>query len=190
MLNFFSSGTQYYVTGRFGVLAHQMPVAGNLIHHAIEMYLKGALAKKMSLEQLRKLSHYLPNLWNTFKENFPSANSDSFDNLVLSLHTFEDIRYPDSVINKGMALASGVIRGTSKINPKPVPDKPAVPVYELYLDEVDSLVDHIFQLASVNPAFFLGGLSQTAREYLINEKCSTVGTRLRRKCSLKIPVLL
>jgi hypothetical protein len=42
---FFSSAAQYYVAGRFGVFAALNPVAANLMHHAIEMYLKGALLK-------------------------------------------------------------------------------------------------------------------------------------------------
>src|SRR6202043_1798471 len=35
---------QYYTIGRYSVLAGVNPVAGNLLHHAIEMFLKGALA--------------------------------------------------------------------------------------------------------------------------------------------------
>jgi hypothetical protein len=54
---FIATGTQYYVAGRYAVIAGLMPVAGNLLHHAIEMCLKGALSKKAgkSLQQLKKL---------------------------------------------------------------------------------------------------------------------------------------
>jgi len=40
----FDTGMQYYTIGRYSVLAGVNPVAGNLLHHAIEMFLKGALA--------------------------------------------------------------------------------------------------------------------------------------------------
>jgi len=160
---FFSRATQYYVTGRFGVLAGQIPVAGNLLHHAIEMYLKGGLAKTMTLKQLKGLSHNLANLWTTFKARFPSTSLASFDTVVSSLNTFEELRYPDSVLAKGMAVTFGTTRvaGTgSGIMPKPVPE------YALYLEEIDALVDELFQVASVNPLFFVRGLTTRAREYL------------------------
>jgi hypothetical protein len=161
-LAFYSAATQYYVTGRYGVLAGQIPVAGNLLHHAIEMYLKGALAKTMTLKQLRGLSHGLPDLWATFKAKFPSARLARFDSLVSSLHAFEELRYPDPVLSKGTAVTAGMTRvagaGPSVADP--------VPGYELYLEEIDALVGRIFQVASVNPAFFLARLTTRAREYL------------------------
>jgi hypothetical protein len=49
---FFSAGSQYYIAGRFGVFAGLNPVVGNLLHHAIEMDLKGALSKTKSISEL------------------------------------------------------------------------------------------------------------------------------------------
>jgi hypothetical protein len=89
---FFSSATQYYVTGRFALLAGQSPIARNLLHHAIEMYLKGGLTKTMGLQDLKKLGHSLPNVWSAFKARFPNPGLDSFDALVLSLNAFEELR--------------------------------------------------------------------------------------------------
>jgi hypothetical protein len=41
--------------------------AANLLHHAVEMALKGALAKKgMDLKALKCLSHDLPRVWREF----------------------------------------------------------------------------------------------------------------------------
>ena len=42
LMQYFRFGTQYYVAGRYAALVWLIPVAGNLLHHAIEMYLKGA----------------------------------------------------------------------------------------------------------------------------------------------------
>jgi len=160
---FFSVATQYYVTGRYAVLAGQIPVAGNLLHHAIEMYLKGGLAKTMALQQLKRLSHKLPNLWSTFKGQFADPALSSFDTLVSSLHAFEDLRYPDSILSKGMLVKMGIVRVS--VAPPGASTRPE-PTYELYLEEIDALVGKIFEVVPVNPAFFLGGLQSKAREYL------------------------
>ncbi len=38
-------GIDYYVAGRFAALSGIFPVAGNQLHHAVEMLLKGALIR-------------------------------------------------------------------------------------------------------------------------------------------------
>jgi hypothetical protein len=48
--NFFGTGSQYYIVGRFAVFAWLKPVGGNILHHAIEQLLKGALSKAMPLK--------------------------------------------------------------------------------------------------------------------------------------------
>ncbi len=141
----------------------QIPVAGNLLHHAIEMYLKGALAEKLSLQQLKTLSHDLRKIWATFKAQFPDPSLDTFDVLVDSLHAFEELRYPDSIVTRGMAVRMGVTRDPT---PAPVVLARPVPTYELYLTEIDALVGKILQVAAVNPAFFVSGLTASARQYL------------------------
>lgn len=159
----FSSATQYYVSGRYAVFAGLNPVAGNLLHHAVEMYLKGALSKTMTLDQLTKLKHNLPKVWECFKAQVADPGLDTFDALILSLHAFEELRYPNSILSSGMMATISVSRvsGTSTRSPaRPEPE------YELYLEEVDALVDKIFPIASVNRRFFLNGLNTHAREYL------------------------
>jgi hypothetical protein len=55
---FFDRSIQYYAAGRFAFHSGLTPVAGNLLHHAVEMCLKGALSKKgFGLKQLYKLGH-------------------------------------------------------------------------------------------------------------------------------------
>ena len=58
-INFYRFGFQYYVAGRFAVIAQFSPVAANLLHHAIEMLLKGELAyldeKQRSPHSLRSM---------------------------------------------------------------------------------------------------------------------------------------
>src|SRR5258706_8290891 len=64
---FFSNGCQYYIAGRYGAFAGLNTVVGNLLHHAIEHFLKGVLAKTKSLKELKKLLHNLPDIWDAFK---------------------------------------------------------------------------------------------------------------------------
>lgn len=160
---FFSTATQYYVSGRYAVFAGLSPVAGNLLHHAVEMYLKGALSKLMTLDQLKGLSHNLPKEWECFKAQVAAPGLDMFDALISSLQAFEELRYPDSILSKGMMVTIGVRRVAGDSTGGPAWPEPK---YEMYLEEVDTLVDKIFATASVNPGFFLVGLNTRARDYL------------------------
>ena len=76
---FISAGMHYYVAGRYAVFAGLNPTAANLLHHAVEMALKGALAKKgMDLKALKRLNHDLPEIWREFTAQYGSDGS-TFD---------------------------------------------------------------------------------------------------------------
>jgi hypothetical protein len=69
---FMTTGSQYYTTARFAMHAQCMPVCGNLFHHAVEMLLKGGLARKRPLGDLKEnMGHRLKKLWREFKTDFP-----------------------------------------------------------------------------------------------------------------------
>jgi hypothetical protein len=92
----FKYGGQYYVAGRYGMFAGLMPVAANMHHHAIEMVLKGALSKSLSIEEIRfKLGHDLPRTWKNFKKRANDPSLNRFDKVIKELHKFETIRYPE-----------------------------------------------------------------------------------------------
>jgi len=160
---------QYYVSGRYAIFAGLVPVAGNLLHHAVEMFLKGGLASSMDLSELKGLGHNLPKTWAAFKVRFSHVQLGGFDSVVQSLHAFEDLRYPDSMIQNGAGIMAGPFAG-----PRPRDSEQIVPTpsYELYLSEIDPLVRGVFEVASVNPGFFLAGLNSRARDYL-NEANTT-----------------
>ena len=160
---FISTALQYYVTGRYAVLAGQVPVAGNLLHHSIEMFLKGGLAKKqMALNELKGFGHNLPKLWTKFKEQLPDPSLTDFDTLVAELHKFDDLRYPDSILAKGMSVNVGVRKALSAAGGPTGPE----PRYELCLENLDALVGAIFRVASVNQKAYVDSLSPRARECL------------------------
>ncbi len=160
---FFKQATSYYVSGRYAALSRLAPVAGNLLHHAVEMYLKGALSPSLDQQGLRDLGHNLRRTWREFKAVFNDAALDVFDSAITELHKFERIRYPDRIVEEGMAYQFVVLRAQV-----PAPEQGArVPAYTLVLEDVDELVGILFEKARLNPGFYLDGLSDSAKEFLL-----------------------
>jgi hypothetical protein len=163
---FFSTACEYYIAGRFAAFADLNPVVGNLLHHAIEMYLKGALAKTKSLEELnRGFKHNLPNLWEAFKQQANDAALERFDRTIAELHRYEEIRYPDSILAKGMASTIEILRS----NLPNAYQGPVVPEYRVCVQEIDELVEATFSAARFNPQFFFRGRKPLAREFLTRD---------------------
>jgi hypothetical protein len=168
---FFDSGTQYYIAGRFGAHVALTPVAGNLMHHAIEHFLKGGLAKTKSLAELAKkpFGHNLPEIWKAFKAQATDPNLDQFDSIISTLHEFEELRYPDSVMVKGMQCVFNITKaGAAMSSTGATATFPLPPQYDLVLEEIDELVAAIFAAASLNPKFFFTkAFMPEAREYIV-----------------------
>jgi hypothetical protein len=161
---FFKTGSQYYIAARFAAFAWFHPVVGNLFHHAIEMYLKGALSKTRNLSDLKKLYHHLPRIWSAFKVQANDPALDRFDAIIAGLHKYEEIRYPDLVITKGMQSTIHIVRsslaGTGATS---------LPHYQVCVQDVDELADAIFAAASRNPKAYFLSFNNTAREFLTKE---------------------
>jgi hypothetical protein len=158
---FISAGMHYYVAGRYAVFAGLNPTAANLLHHAVEMALKGALAKKgMDLKALKGLSHDLPRIWREFTAQY-GTDSSAFDGVIAELQKFETIRYPDEIVEQG--LASVISRG----KPSPLSGHTT---HALWLGEIDELMDKVFTVASIShKAFASCLLMPVAEAYLIEE---------------------
>jgi hypothetical protein len=181
--SFWDRGGQYYVTGRFAVAAGLNPVAGNLLHHAVEFLLKGALSKTQTLDDLRKYSHKLPQLWEVFKAAIGDAALGRFDPAIAALHAFEDLRYPDDALKNGMASTISSHRFLAGNAGLPLPpglppeisadiarrraSLPKVRAYELCLQDVDELVEAIFAAAKTNPRLLSDGKNPRAVEVLV-----------------------
>jgi hypothetical protein len=162
-IHFAQLAVQYYVAGRAAAINHLIPVLGNLLHHAVEMTLKAALAGSHSMAQLRGLGHNLPNLWSAFATAHPSVPAVKFDPVVSELHRFEELRYPDSVMAKGAMMQLALFREHVGVSSS---GSTSVPSYLLVLEDVDELESCIFAAMDVNPKFFFGPLSPRAREHL------------------------
>jgi hypothetical protein len=154
---FVGNACQYYVAARFLVHAQCIPVCGNLFHHAVEMLLKGGLAKKrkLSLSALKKMGHKLKVLWREYKLDFPDPTLKRHDKTISLLDKFEDIRYPDRVLASGMGVtvqwsgpaASVTVRGPGLKTPKQ---------YTIVVSDIDDLVADVFRTSSWNPGPFIG----------------------------------
>jgi hypothetical protein len=168
---FFDSGTQYYIAGRYGAFAALNPVAGNLMHHAIEHLLKGELAKTKSLQELARkpFGHNLSEIWKAFKAQTSDAALARFDRVISTLHEFEELRYPDSIMVNGMqctfniTTAGAAMTTSSSALPQP-------PQYDLVLEEIDELVEAIFAAASRNLKAYVGrAFKREAHEYIVKD---------------------
>lgn len=162
-LAFWERGAQYYVAGALAVGHNLNPVAGNLLHHAIEHMLKGALSKTHTLRELKGHLHGLSGLWNEFKGSTGVASLAKFDGTVAALNRYEDLRYPDDALANGM---SSFITSHRLPIPREMQQRvaalPQVKKYELCLQDIRELAEAIFAAAKMNPLYFFDRLGTKA----------------------------
>jgi hypothetical protein len=153
--DFFLLGSQYYAIATHAAHPSLIPVCGNLFHHAIEMLLKGYLANNNDIKKLREMRHNLVKLWHSFKAGGDDPNLNNFDSVIAKLDRFENIRYPESIVDNNMIM--GV--STNVIAPRLIDQFPsATSRYEIKVDELDKLVATIFHRARVTPSDYFGKL--------------------------------
>ena len=166
------NGVQYYIAGRFGVLAHLTPTCGNQMHHAVEYLLKGCLARQdpedpgrsdtwQEISKYpRRYGHDLEKLWAEFKKRNPDPALAVYDDLIDGLNRFEKIRYPNDLIEKGAMLAVSLAEVPPEERTRGVlmpPDR----IFQLELPRVDRLVQLLFKASHYNPEF--GGVAYLLR---------------------------
>ncbi len=161
---FFTLGMQYYVAGRSAALMKLIPVSGNLLHHAVEMLLKGDLSVEKTPEELKtKARHKLPTLWDMFKERHVETDP-SVDHVIKELHAFEDIRYPNRIVAEGASMSVG-IGGSAFLYPDES-SRPREPSYTIDVSDVDRLVSIIFDFSTYKLEFFKAKLTSDAKQIL------------------------
>ncbi len=90
------------------------PVAGNLFHHAVEMFLKFLLLKTYSEEELRdSFRHNLRRLWKEYKRVNSGDHLGKYDQLVSTINRMEDLRYPRSGYVFSIDLQAGPVHDAS-----------------------------------------------------------------------------
>jgi hypothetical protein len=153
--------TQYYASGRFAALSHCIPVAGNLLHHSIEMFLKCFLVKTLTLKELKTLGHNLSVLWSRFSQLHPDPTHATLDSAVAELEKFERLRYPDSIVLEGMQVSFVI----SKAHYSPLPAGPQPP-YHLVLEDIDNIAKIVANASGLKRTTFTSGLSAQALKFL------------------------
>jgi hypothetical protein len=133
------------------------------------MYLKGALSKTKSISELARFRHKLPAIWEAFKGQINDAALNRFDAAIAALHRFEEIRYPDAILAKGMMTTVDLVRSDALAGIA----GPSVPEYRICVQEIDELVEAIFSSASRNPKAYLGLYHGPAREFLIKHNTAS-----------------
>jgi hypothetical protein len=141
-------GSQYYAHARYSAQFFYLPVSVTLLHHSIEMLLKGYLAKNMPSAKLKNVGHNLVGLWDLFREHVSGAHLSKFDNTIRKLDRVELLRYPDEMVDKGYALHISL--GTPE-NPIHFPETRNLPQYSVSISALDDLVVEIFAACEVSP---------------------------------------
>jgi hypothetical protein len=154
----FGLALQYLAAGRFAVASHFTPVSGNLLHHAIEMLLKGCLARVIGVPALPRgrTGHDLEELWSRFRQHHTDATLDRFDHLIEGLDRFEYIRYPENLITEGGFFSVGFPSGALNVQLS----GPKLPEYQLSVEDIDALAVTLFRLGNVNPEFYSSVIRQ------------------------------
>jgi hypothetical protein len=146
-VRFVQNACQYYATARFAMHAQCFPVCGNLFHHAVEMILKAALARRgRKLAELQDMRHSLKKLWRAFKEDYDDPDLKRHDKTVSSLDKFEAIRYPDLKHTIGMTgdWYGPALKITTRAFRTPRQ-------YAIVVSDIDDLFVHVFKMTSWNP---------------------------------------
>jgi hypothetical protein len=152
---FFVLGAQYYAVATYAAPEFLMPICGSLFHHAIEMLLKGYLANTHDTARLKVLGHNLVKLWESFKAAGDDSDLNSLDPVIAKLDRFENIRYPDNIINDGMKMGISF----NIIGPRLIDQFPSeAPKYDIEVQKLDKLVATIFHRACVPPGTYFGNL--------------------------------
>ncbi len=169
--HFIENGIDYYVAARFAARAQLRPVCGNIYHHAVEMLLKGHLAQTQSLEEIKRFSHKLPQLWDAYKASLPAATLAQFDQSIGLLDAFEDIRYPDEIVKHDAQIVlmwdapAGGLAGISSSEPPPS--------YKLVVKDLDRLVAALVGNGPINPKFLVSRLKPHALSAVTHDNPAT-----------------
>jgi HEPN domain-containing protein len=169
---YLTTALQYHITARYAAFAGFVPVCGLLFHHAIEMYLKGQLCRKLDEFQLRNLGHKLEKLWKKFKAEMSDRTLDQFNQVISELDRHERIRYPETIASRGMIgliqFKPATTRGVQGVATGPQPQ------FMIVVDDLDALAKTILDKSGVDPRFFTAGLNDDATSFLTRDNKSII----------------
>ena len=159
---------QHYVGGRILALQMHMPVAGNILHHAVELFLKAQIAEYTPTKELansKKYGHHLDLLWHEYTRRVPACPEYHFET-ISELDRFEEIRYPRAE-REQLATSYALYKGSDGSR------QTAEGAYSFTLECIDELVSflasnpklksHARELAMAMPSFSIQALLDSNR---------------------------
>jgi hypothetical protein len=157
-------GLQYYVAGRQAAFADLNPLAANLLHHAVEMFLKGAIVRRSGDPQaLRGPGHTLVKMWRALEDD-RTDRSAGFEPIIARLERFAWVRYPASLIREGIRARIDLGPG-SRPHPAETSVRGQPPHHGLRLCEIDALIRMLYDAAGFDERL-LTDFNATAHEAL------------------------
>lgn len=172
---FYRLALEYYVSARGAIRCGVISVTGNLLHHAVEMLLKGQLSRTTPLGDLKdpkKFGHCLPRIWSAFTTLFPSEDLSEFDPVICGLDQFDFIRYPDRILQQGAQLGISFGRNRPFVNHATTPQPPE---YQVTIGDIDALFKRLFPLCRMNPVAYFSFLSPHGSEILTHWNTESAG---------------
>jgi hypothetical protein len=145
---------QYYIAGRSACFAYSMPVAGNLLHHAVEMVLKHLLAEKgvTESELHYEFRHDLKKLWRATKKSLADPSLNTYDPVIRNIARMYDVRYPRRSYSFQMSVRKEATR------PATGPAAKGLRHYHLSLEDADELMTALLT-RSATPEWINGRLA-------------------------------
>ena len=139
---FLTLALQYYIAGRCSYFAFSMPVAGNLLHHGVEMLLKSVLAENGVTEShlQYKFGHNVRRLWTATKRTLGNPELGTYDDVIWRLAPMWEIRYPRRDRRRYSFKLS--LRKEPTVPPTASATR-ELPHYQLSLQEVDELMSAV-----------------------------------------------
>lgn len=141
IIGYFKMGNQYYVSGRFSGRAGFLPVYGNLLHHALELFIKGALLR--SGDDRERKTHNIKKLWSDIKRRVEKPDLAEFDQCIRELQKFENIRYP---VEQAKEIG---FRWSKEDRNKGKQPWGEMPRYEVSMTQIDELVSAIYDASGI-----------------------------------------
>ncbi|SBV37671.1 hypothetical protein STPYR_12614 [uncultured Stenotrophomonas sp.] len=138
---------QHYVAGRMLALQLQTHVAGNILHHAVELFLKAELSPTATIDELKnKYRHNLKKIWVAYKA-LHSDVPDDFASTIADLDAFEEIRYP-SAEKESIGHRYALFKELAALHLMPQS------TYSLVLESIDELIAFTISKSRMQQFYF------------------------------------
>ena len=119
---------------------------------------------------MKEYGHDPWRLWKVYKQKHATTDLAGFDKCIKRLHKFENIRYPDLIMEKGAVFIISIFRPQIPLDTiTAVRGGKTPPRYYVVVNDVDELIGAIFCASCFNPDFFFATLHGEAKIVLYRD---------------------